>query len=236
MGMYVTGWRLKVFRLSLLAMLVVGAITFWHHAQSVEALRVPTHSTNLCMPAEPYSPPASLALERPGLQQVIDPASTYTVYGYTAEQATSQIAHCTPVRSSGGVKGNFAADTAYALNWQFNYVGSGGLCKLSDIRVGLHISQVFPSWQPEGNGNNVLASRWQKYIARLHAYETGHVQLDEASGAAVLADLQNLPPTDCNDIAKLANDKANADIHAYDLANANYDLSREFGAKQHLAL
>jgi len=175
-------------------------------------------------------------LSQPGIQQVIDPASSYTVYGLTAPQVMSQVARCTPVHSTSGAPGTFAANTAYTINWQAGYTsGSDGLCTLNNIQVGLHINQVFPAWQPIAAAAD-LGTRWQSYISKLQAYENGHVQLDQTAATTVFNDLQNLPPTNCGAIAQTASNKVNADIAAYNEANAAYDSSNDFGIKQGITL
>jgi predicted secreted Zn-dependent protease len=189
----------------------------------------------LCVPDETYQTPAKLGLSQPGLQQIIDTPYTYTVYGNTGSEIISQIAQCTPVHSTSGQPGIYAASTAYAINWQFDYVGDGDTCTLSDISVGLHINQVFPAWQPSA-GNNSMNASWQSYIAKLHTYESGHVQLDEAAASAVLSDLQNFPPADCDSIVQAATDKVNTDVHYYDVANANYDTDNNYGMNQNITL
>ncbi|HTB49092.1 MAG TPA: DUF922 domain-containing protein [Verrucomicrobiae bacterium] len=196
---------------------------------------ITTVSSPLCTPTS-YQLPATLPLSQPGVQQVIDPASNYTVYGLTASQVMSQVARCTPVHSTNGVSGTFAANTAYTINWKAGYTSSSeGLCTLNTIQVGLHINQVFPVWQPSAAAAD-LATRWQSYISKLHAYENGHVQLDQAAAATVFNDLQNLPPTDCGAIAQAASNKVNADIAINNAANASYDSNNDFGINQGITL
>ena len=188
-----------------------------------------------CTPDTSYQMPTQLSLSQPGLQQVIDSPNTYTVYGNSGSQILAQMAQCTPVHYTSGIPAILAASTAYSIDWQFDYVYNGTNCSLSNVKVGLHINQIFPNWQPSG-GNNSMAASWQGYISKLHAYENGHVQLDEQAGATVLDDLQNFPPTDCTAITQAATTQAEADLHSYDIANANYDTGNNYGLNQGITL
>jgi predicted secreted Zn-dependent protease len=179
--------------------------------------------------------PANLSLSQPGLQQLVDTPYTYTVYGNNGSQILNQILNCTPVHSTGGQPGIYAASTAYAIDWQFSYTGSNDICTLNNVQIGLHVNQVFPDWQAS-NGDNSMASAWQGYISKLHAYESGHVALDQQAAQAVLNDLQDFPPTACEDISQQANAQAAADVHSYDVANANYDTNNDYGIKQGIVL
>ena len=190
-----------------------------------------------CSSDNSYRSPAGLPLEKPGLQQVIDSPAGYTVYGNTATEVMSQINKCTPVHITSGRPGLFAATTSYAINWQVDYVpGSNGLCVTDGVRVGLHVKQVFPAWQPTDSATAGLDTSWRNYITKLRAYENGHVQLDETAAATVLSDLRDFPPTDCNSIEGAATAKAKADVSAYDAANADYDTSNNYGLKQDIVL
>jgi len=195
------------------------------------------NSLPACSPDNSYQPPVGLPLDKPGLQQVIDSPASYMVYGNTPTEVVSQINKCTPVHITSGQPGLFAATTGYAVNWQFDYApDSSGSCVISDVRVGLHVSQVFPAWQSSNSAVVGLDTSWQNYITKLKAYEKGHVQLDETEAATILSDLENFPPTDCGSIDATATGKAQADLSAYDTANADYDTANNYGLKQNIVL
>jgi predicted secreted Zn-dependent protease len=192
-----------------------------------------------CIPDSSYQTPAALAPQQAGVQEVIDALSGYTVYGNTTTQIMAQMSRCTAVRSTGtgGTAGNFAASTAYSVSWHSSYNDNGaGLCTVGSTAVSLHINQVFPQWQATSGSSAGLAGLWQTYSSKLHAYEQGHVQLDEAAANTILKDLENLPPTACGSIAQIANTKGMADIANYNAANANYDIANSFGLKQGVTL
>jgi predicted secreted Zn-dependent protease len=189
-----------------------------------------------CSPDISYQLPTELKLTASGLTQTVDPASSYLVYGYTPAQIMAQIEICTPVRSTGGAPGTYVASTAYAIDWQFDYsTSASGLCSLINVEVGLHINQVFPVWETE-NSNPTLNANWQTYINKLHNYETGHLQLDESAATLILSDLQNLPSSNCADIASQASAQANLDISNLNLKNSAYDNNNNFGLSQGIVL
>lgn len=203
-------------------------------SSSVSAAVVPQ-----CIPDTSYSLPTEITPTQPGLVQVIDTPSTYSLFGNTPAQIMAQMTRCTPVQSSGtgGFTGTFAASTANTISWQITSTDNGsGVCSVTSVAVTLHINQVFPEWQPSSGSPSGLNAEWQTYSTKLHAYEQGHVQLDEAAANAVLSDLQTLPATACGSIDQVANTKANADLASYLSANANYDTTNDFGLKEDVVL
>ncbi|HUC88109.1 MAG TPA: DUF922 domain-containing protein [Candidatus Binatia bacterium] len=191
-----------------------------------------------CTPDTSYVPAGAINPSQPGLEQVIDQPSTYTVYGNTPDQIMSEIAECTPIHSSGtgGVAGDFAASTANAISWTLNYTDNNNVCSVDSVDVTLHINQVFPNWQASASSPASLNSTWQTYLTGLEAYEQGHAQLDEAAAAQVLSDLQNLPASSCDTIVQSANTVAEADTANNLTANTNYDLVNDYGLKENVTL
>jgi predicted secreted Zn-dependent protease len=191
-----------------------------------------------CTPDNSYSLPSSITPLEPGLQQIIDTPSTYTVYGDSPSQIMSEIDQCTPVHTAGtnGAAGNYAASTANTISWSIEYTDTDGQCSITNADVTLHISQVFPEWQATGGSPSSLNSLWQNYITKLVAYEQGHVSLDETAANAVLSDLQNLPTTSCSEVNQVANSVANNDANGNLAANANYDNINDFGLNEGVVL
>jgi predicted secreted Zn-dependent protease len=205
------------------------------NAPKTTPIVVPAAQAPLCTPDSSYQLPSAMTLSQPGLSQVIDTPSTYVVYGTNAEQIMTEISHCTPVHTTSGKVGDYAASTADYINWQFSYdANDDGLCSLDNVAVGLHVNQIFPSWQPSGSSS--LGSDWQEYIAKLYAYENGHVLIDEQTANQVLDDLQNFPPTDCDAIVQAATAIAVSDTNNGNQANANYDTNNDYGLNEGVIL
>jgi predicted secreted Zn-dependent protease len=178
--------------------------------------------------SQPVMPTARAS--EPGLHQNVAASTTYAVYGNTVDETNNQIAKCTPVDSDGD---RFAASTDYALNWAFSFQDNGdGLCHVTAASVSINIGVIYPSWQPTFGAAAGLNASWQRFITNLAAHENGHVNIDQAGAAQLLADLQNFSATDCNTIVAQATAKANADIQAIDQTNDNYDAATNHGQAQ----
>jgi predicted secreted Zn-dependent protease len=193
---------------------------------------IPTPTS--CTP-DTYTPPSALDLAnaQPGLTQTVDAPSQYQIYGYSSSQIESQIRQCAPNVSSTAASAEFAAETEYRLNWQYDVVVNGaGQCSLSNVKVGSHISMVVPLWRPSQYAAAGLAQQWQSFATGLLTHEDGHVVIDKQYAATLLADLQAFPATDCSSIGQLVTYLVNADVGVLNQANDNYDAATNHGATQ----
>jgi len=206
-------------------------------AQANQANTAPAPATAVspivpsCSPSG-FVPAAAPAVSptQPGLHTTVLPQAHYAVYGDTVDQVDGQMTACSPVHMHGS---NFAASTNYAMAWTYNDQSNGdGTCSLSDVSVGVTVSQVFPAWQQTAGAAPGLAASWQAFITNLETHESVFVQSDQAAAANLLSDLQNLPATDCNSITAAVNAKTQADLAALNQANTNYDVGTGYGATQ----
>ncbi len=199
-------------------------------AASVGASSTKAHIQS-CQPVVSTIPSAlQLATAPVGLTQLIDSPTLYAVYGTTAADLQAQIASCAPSDNSPGAE--YTAATRYQLNWLYQYTVANGRCTIGDVRVGLHITQDMPSWQPVGTGSSHLYSKWGKFMANLQTHEAGHTALDKQYAAQLLSDLQNFPPTDCNDLDASVRHLTDTDVAVLNQANDNYDSTTDHGVTQ----
>lgn len=172
----------------------------------------------------------SLAATQTGLVRTPKSVGPYTIYGNTVSQITSQMYSCSPV-----VIGNehFAGSTDYVMSWNYGIQGNAqNVCTLTDVRVGLAVSQTLPSWQPSATASASVKTQWQRFITNLTIHEDGHAQLDAQYAQTLATTLQTTPATDCNSITTVANARAQAVIAALDRANEAYDAQTGHGRTQ----
>ncbi len=185
-----------------------------------------------CIPQLSVTKPAPVVINPniTGLQQSNLLVNNYTVYGNTATEVNNQINKCSPVTLNGQ---RFAASTDYRLNWAFNYIANEqGTCELSQVRVGLAISETLPFWQGSANADKNLSSAWASYITSLTLHENGHVNIDRNYANKLLTELQNFPATSCDAIGTAATNRANEIVAELNNANDYYDNSTSHGATQ----
>lgn len=172
----------------------------------------------------------SLAASQAGLIRTPKTVGNYTIYGDTVAQISNQMYNCSPVVIGGS---HFAASTDYVMSWNFNIRGDGNnTCTLTDVRVGLAVSQTYPAWQATGGANATTKASWQRFITNLTTHEDGHAQLDADYAQTLLNTLKSLPPTSCATISSVANSKAQSVIAALDHANEAYDDQTGHGKTQ----
>lgn len=185
-----------------------------------------------CAPDTTYSMPANLSLaDAPaGLTQQIDPVHYYKIYGYNSAQVRQQIINCAPKLGGGE---DYTGYTTYSLSWRYDYAVIGANeCKVTNVKMGLHVSEVLPAWQSAAQADGNYASQWQRFIANLNTHEQGHTVFDKQYAAQALTDLQNLAPAACDSVSQLADATVKADLTALNQANDNYDTVTNHGATQ----
>jgi predicted secreted Zn-dependent protease len=167
-----------------------------------------------------------------GLTKTVDAPQQYVINGNTPDQLRTQIQQCAP-NTSGDGAAEFTAETTYQLNWQYSIVVNGaGSCSILHPKVGVHIRQVVPLWQPTVSAQTGLSLQWQTFMSSLMTHENGHVAIDEQYAQTLLDDLRNFPPTDCGQLAGSVKHLADSDVATLNQANDNYDSATNHGATQ----
>lgn len=194
-----------------------------------------THATTPIQTCVPYSgnmTPSSLNLTTApaGLTKQIDAPTPYRIYGNTANTLRSQVKQCAPKTT--GDAAEFTAETTYQLTWQYDYINNGGTCTVTNAKVGIHVMQVVPLWQPTTAAQAGLASQWQTFMNNLMTHENGHLALDVQYAQTLLDDLNHFPPTPCDQLAQSIKYVTDHDVATLNQANDNYDATTDHGATQ----
>jgi len=180
-----------------------------------------------CTPLGTLPTPAPLPMTSPGLQQLIDTPDVYNVHGASVDDISAQLRRCAPSSS----EGTFSGATSYWLGTHYSYqLTSHGTCRLADITVAVHISQVLPSWQD--NGSDALTDQWSAYERSLVLHENGHVVIIISQAHMLLDDLSALSDLPCETIAASASNIIAANIGTLESANSEYDTTTNHGATQ----
>lgn len=172
---------------------------------------------------------ADLSFGNPGLRRVNNPDVHYKVSGNSPAEINRQMARCSPATAHSG---EFAADTAYVINWQFNQRTAGlGMCTIDAVTVGLVTRHIYPQWH-SADASPALHAKWDRFIANLTAHEQGHAALNREYAQHVLQTLRTLPPTDCAGLKEQANAAARQIISELDAAHNAYDKTTDHGRIQ----
>jgi predicted secreted Zn-dependent protease len=179
-----------------------------------------------------YTPAAALSISATstsstGLKIVDDKSQYYRVYGYTAEQIRTQLNNCRPVSFDGDAQ----------VNWWLNFkywtaTDSVGKCYVSQVAVGLHLSEAFPVWTASIYDAAGLATKWQTYTTNLQTHEQGHKDIAKQYANALYSGLKNYPHTSCSTIISAVNSYGNSKVTALQTASNTYDTQTKHGATQ----
>jgi predicted secreted Zn-dependent protease len=184
-------------------------------------------SVSTCTPFGVVPAPSELAMTTPGLQQLVDTPTTYTVHGTTSGDISNQLRRCAPSNS----EGTFSGTTSYWLGTRYSYrLTPTATCQLTDITVAVHVTQVLPRWQD--SAGSAIATKWEIFERNLVLHENGHTAIDIAQAQTLLSELAAMPDMPCDTIAGAANTITANRLAALDRANDNYDAATNHGASQ----
>lgn len=196
---------------------------------NLQAAALPAHVQPAnCVPYGTVPTPSALTLSTPGLMQLIDTPDTYSVYGSTADDVASQLRKCAPTSN----EGTFSGATSYWIGTHYSYrLTDEGSCHLSDLSVGVHVSQVLPN-RVDTAASTALNAKWDGYARSLANHENGHTAIIIANAQDLVAELSALPDLPCETIAATAGNVTAARVNALAVANDEYDTSTGHGATE----
>lgn len=186
-----------------------------------------------CTGATPsYQKPEALSLEDASatLTKVVEPTSYYQVYGDSVSELRRSIESC-PVRAA--VAGPYHASTARNINWSYSVSQLGdGMCALHNPRVGLHISQLLPTFTPSASTPAKTSAKWNNYATNLAIHEQEHTRLATTHAENLAASLQDISPMKCELLRSHVDVTIKTAIALLDAQDELYDTQTNHGATQ----
>jgi predicted secreted Zn-dependent protease len=155
--------------------------------------------------------------------------TTYPVYGTTANELRLYMDVHGPDCESAMHDGC----TLWHIAWSYRYRGQDGTCAVSDVQVSTRVTVTLPTWEPPEGTSQALVEQWRTYEDALRTHEDGHVAIALASGEALLATLQALPPAPSCDVLQVnVKDAAEHVLDACRAQHVAYDETTDHGATQ----
>lgn len=185
-----------------------------------------------CTSVSPYSTPSQLSLgaDSPVLTKVIENPAEYRIYGNTLNELRASISNCAVRMQSAGA---YHAITARNISWIYAITPlSDGTCKLSNLHVGLHMAQIFPTYTPTDTTNPVARITWERYIQNLRTHENGHVNLAVQYTESMVNQLQALPVMDCSQLRASVANTINSTLAQLNATDTSYDATTNHGTTQ----
>jgi predicted secreted Zn-dependent protease len=184
-----------------------------------------------CSTARPYRAPAivDLTVAHDGLTAVVTEPYTYTVSASSLAGLRSGIANCA-IRAQ--VAGNYHAITARQIAWSYAFLQAGTQCTITNVRVGLHVTQLLPDFAPKPGTPQSVIDIWNTYHANLVTHENGHVDVAKRYASELVAKLNALGTGDCSTIKAQAQTTVNTELNALNATDTDYDATTGHGATQ----
>lgn len=188
-------------------------------------------SSSVCKPNTSYALPKAISLtsKKEGLTYVNDGTSYYHVGGANVTAIRNALNQCAPTFNG---TGDYLSYTSYAVSWSYTIAtGKNNTCTLSDVRVGLRVSQLMPSLLNKTGESKSVQNKWNAFRIALHTHEDGHTSVDIAQAKKLLANLQKLSGS-CSSIATSAQQVTTTATNAFVTANHEHDTDTDYGRDQ----
>lgn len=184
----------------------------------------------IAMPAYRPATPLTLTSDSPLLTKVIETPSYYHVYGDKTAELRSSIDSCA-IRAT--VAGPYHASTARNVNWSYSFTQlDGGMCALANPRIGLHISQLLPTFTPTATTQARTIATWNSYAANLAVHEKEHVDLAVQHVERLAASMQAVEPMRCELMRSHVDTMIRSAVLILDAQDELYDIQTNHGATQ----
>jgi predicted secreted Zn-dependent protease len=205
--------------------------------QTITTTKVPTttqitsQETGTCSTTRPYRAPAivDLTVAHDGLTAIVSEPYTYVVSASTLSGLRSGVTNC-PIRAE--VAGSYHAITARQIAWSYSFAQVGAQCTITNVRVGLHVTQLLPDFSPKAGTAQSVINAWNTYHASLLAHENGHVDVAKRYAAELVEKLNALGTMNCGAIQTLARTTVDSQLKALNTTDTDYDAVTGHGATQ----
>ena len=192
----------------------------------------PANAGGTCRPNTAYAIPATLPLESAttGLTVSDDGISVYGVGGDSIGHIRDALNSCAPRFNGMSKSDEFLAYTSYAVNWDYSITDRGdGVCTLTNVKVGLHLSQIMPALVTTSNAG--VSAKWGAFHTGLQTHEDGHKTVDITQARALLTSLTTLSAP-CADISVEASHVTITALQGFVTANQQHDTLTHHGKDQ----
>lgn len=179
----------------------------------------------------PFTPPTEISLfaRANGVTRVIDDPVYYrTTYSDTLANTVKNVAQCAAQQP--GTQG-FHGSTAYRLNWTYySTQNDSGVCQLQDVKVGIHITHIYPELVHSNGVSPAVISKWASTYAALVAHEAEHESIDIRAANDLNSQLLALRAP-CDQILQSANDITSNSSQNLKTSNDTLDSATDHGTR-----
>lgn len=194
-------------------------------AASVSATQpAPTRATvpSACSSSN-YTRPAKPSLQS-GLNIEIETPVYYSVGTDSPSELISLVHSCGQKQPN---TSGYDASTSYNLAWSYSVSETGGgMCKLSDIRVGIRINQLLPAL--EASRPATVQTMWSTMGNKLYAHEQQHVAIDTNAARSLYTSLGSVSES-CQTISNSAQSITQSHVSTLQADNDSLDSTTHHG-------
>jgi predicted secreted Zn-dependent protease len=161
--------------------------------------------------------------------KVVVKHKSYKVRGQNIAEIEQSI-HANGIPAGNGT--TFAADTDYALSWQFTVNEGNNSCSIASANTEVVITYTMP--ELDNNKDKTTQSQWDSYHTSLETHEAGHAAISiHAAEEIEWAIANTLPPMqNCAQLAQAANALGTDIANKYHNDNIKYDIDTDHGHNQ----
>ena len=120
----------------------------------------------------------------------------------------------------------------WRVSWRWRSTEHGSTCKLTAVRVLVHVHITLPEWQDPERAATEVRQRWNVFLDALRVHEYGHRDHAYLAGVQVHRALLALRTPDCVDIPVEAERRAREAVLRHHRLDEEYERSTQRGWSQ----
>jgi predicted secreted Zn-dependent protease len=155
----------------------------------------------------------------------------YEIFGKTQTHLRKEMNRLGPKNEAENRR--YDAVTSWELHWEYDYVYSQKICRLSQVKVTIDVEILLPKWRPSAHTNPQLIDKWNRYLKALKKHESVHKQHGISAAQDLLASFRNFRAyPNCHKLKKAINSISYSIIHKYEQKDIQYDSISEHGVRE----
>lgn len=157
----------------------------------------------------------------------------FPVFGNDSASIRNSIEKNGPVGKNGT---RYHAHTVKDIKWDYRWIESNSMCRLTQLNVAINIEYLLPRLQNPASLDESLSNRWDSYYEKLFAHEEQHKDFAVMAARELEQSLESIPQMSCFQLENQLNDEADKILDKYDKLEREYDRKTNHGVNQGVIL
>ena len=157
----------------------------------------------------------------------------FPVIGYDSASIRQSIEKNGPVGQDGT---RYHAHTIKDIKWNYRWIESKSLCRLTQLNVSIKIEYLLPRLEDPERLDDTLRDRWDTYYQKLLEHEKQHKDYGVMAARELEQNLLSLKQMSCSRLENELAREADRVLDKYDRLEKEYDRKTNHGVNQGVVL